>query len=212
MHNSRKQIPEYRIYLGIKSRCYNKNNKSYSDYGKRGIKVCDRWLGPEGFINFFKDMGERPKGIGAGSRSLYSIERIDNDGDYSPENCIWATNSVQQNNRRNNHVIDGKTFAEWGKYLGGSRHMVRRRLRYGWSEYDATHIPLGNPNLDRRSIHRSNQKDITYAGKTQSMKSWSREMGIPYSTISKRISRYGWDEIRAITTPVKKRNDSQSIL
>lgn len=201
MSTMRKQIPEYRIYLSIKNRCYNKNASNYKDYGGRGIKVCDRWLGEKGFENFLNDMGKRPEGSGRGGRALYSIDRINNNDNYRPENCRWTTNKVQQNNKRSNHIINGKTLSEWGEELGGSRHMVRKRLKYGWSEYDATHIPFGNPNLDREAIHRANQRDITYNGRTQSMKAWARETGIPYTTIAKRIESYGWDEIRAITTP-----------
>lgn len=196
--------PEYKVWMGAKNRCYNPNSKEYRNYGGRGIKVCDRWLGADGFKHFLEDMGKRPEGKTNGGRALYSIDRIDVDGDYCPENCRWATIEEQQNNRRNNRIINGKTCAEWGKKLGGSRHLVRHRLKSGWSIEDAVRVPLGNPMLDRKSIHRANQRDITYNGKTQSMKAWSRELGVPYSTISKRITCYGWDAVRAITTPVKK--------
>lgn len=81
----------YNIYNSIKSRCYNSKNNAYSDYGERGIKVCDRWL--ESFDNFYKDMGERPS-------KKHSIERIDVNGDYTPENCIWATSEIQSRNHR----------------------------------------------------------------------------------------------------------------
>lgn len=76
-----------------KQRCYNKNNKRYEDYGGRGIKVCKRWRGKNGYANFLSDMGKRPS-------SRYSLGRIDNDGPYCNWNCRWETSKQQANNRR----------------------------------------------------------------------------------------------------------------
>lgn len=192
----------YLAWQSMHNRCESENNHAYKNYGGRGIKVCERWSGENGFVNFMSDMGPKPY------RS-YSIDRIDVNGDYCPENCRWASAKMQANNRRNNFVIKGKTLAEWGDNLGGSRYLVRKRIQRGWSEDDAISIPIGNPYMDRKKIHRANQHDITYDGKTQSMKAWARETGIPYTTISKRIKTYGWDDIRAITTP-RRANKSHS--
>ena len=94
--------PLYSIWRTMHQRCGNPNNNRYLDYGGRGVTVCDRWTGMGGFLNFLADMGERPPNpAGWTSRmSYWSLDRIDNDGDYEPSNCRWATPSEQQANRR----------------------------------------------------------------------------------------------------------------
>ena len=84
-------------------RCYNKNSNGYKRYGGRGIQVCDRW---HTFTNFYTDMGEKPEGM--------SLDRIDNDADYSPENCKWSTRQEQTLNRkysRPTHCLRGHSFS-----------------------------------------------------------------------------------------------------
>lgn len=87
---------EYKTWQAMKARCTNSKNKSYIDYGARGIKVCDRWL--ESFENFYSDMGDKPAGD-------YSLDRVDNDLDYSPDNCRWATRDEQNRNKRCNKQV-----------------------------------------------------------------------------------------------------------
>jgi hypothetical protein len=88
--------PEYNVWNGMKSRCYSPNDAEWHNYGGRGIKVCDRWL--HDFAAFYADMGPRPS-------AKHSIERVDVDGDYCPENCCWATPKEQARNRRNNRWV-----------------------------------------------------------------------------------------------------------
>jgi hypothetical protein len=104
---------EYRTWIGIKERCYQKNAKHYHRYGGRGIKVCDRWLND--FDTFLLDMGKRPAG-------KYSLDRINNDGDYEPQNCRWATKWEQARNTSTNFYMEhngmNMTKAEWSRYFG----------------------------------------------------------------------------------------------
>lgn len=96
----------YKIWIRIKSRCFNNKNKDYKHYGARGIKVCDAWK--DSFEQFYNDMGERPKGM--------EIDRIDNNGDYEPTNCRWTSRSINVFNQRKRVTnTSGKTGVVWSK-------------------------------------------------------------------------------------------------
>lgn len=125
----------YIIWNGLKERCYNKNCKDYPRYGARGITVCDEWI--NSFENFYRDMSDPEKGM--------SIDRIDNDKGYFKENCRWATNKEQCNNRRNGRKVifrgeEWSIFDLWEKYCSNSGmhpSTIYRRIDKGMNIEDA---------------------------------------------------------------------------
>jgi hypothetical protein len=114
----------YTIWASMKQRCNNPKHKQYPHYGGRGITVCDRWME---FENFFADMGEKPDGL--------TLDRVDNDGNYHPDNCRWATPREQMRNRRNTCMVEfeGKSIsvATLAERTGVPNRRLRERLRRG---------------------------------------------------------------------------------
>lgn len=135
--------PEYHTWEGMIQRCTNPNTINWGSYGGRGISICSRW---REFDGFYADMGPRPKGT--------SLDRIDNDGPYSPENCRWATWHAQSRNKRVStfFTVDG-TFAhisEWGDRVGITPNLIRARLRSGWEVKAALTTPHIRKNKNRK--------------------------------------------------------------
>lgn len=123
----------YKIFTGMKMRCYNKNEPEYDNYGGRGIKVCDEWLDKEkGFANFYD------WSMNNGYSDQLTIDRIDNEGNYEPSNCRWTDRKTQQNNTRWNVRIEYngeiRTLSEWSELTGINKKTIWNRIyRYGWS-------------------------------------------------------------------------------
>ena len=137
-----RHTPEWMIWSSMVSRCHNSNDTGYGYYGKRGITVCDRWRTSSG--SFFADMGPRPS-------PKHTLDRIDNDGNYEPGNCRWATRKEQARNRRSNTniVFDGRSqcIADWAEELRLSPRALSRRLRAGWSVKRALMAPRKSPKV-----------------------------------------------------------------
>jgi len=130
------QSAEHSAWKGMRDRCSNKNSIGYDRYGGRGIKVCARW---DVFENFLADMGPHP---GRG----YSIHRVDNDGDYTPENCIWATYGEQARNTSRSRFVShgGRTLciADWAHEVGMLPSTLYSRLMRGWPVEEALNTPV----------------------------------------------------------------------
>ena len=187
------------IYNCIKDRCYNSHNSSFKNYGGRGITVCEEWLNKEhykGSHNATKGfMAFKEWALANGYQDNLTIDRIDNNKGYSPENCRWVTNKVQSNNRRSNHFItyEGitKTIAEWADYLKVNQATLYQRL-------------CRNNNVDEvfsKKI-RPRYKLVEYKGRKQSLNDWCNELGLNYETVIARINKYHWTVERAFEESV----------
>lgn len=158
----------YKTWQQMRQRCENPKDTSYHRYGGRGIKVCDRW---QEFENFLLDMDEPPVGA--------SIDRIDNDGDYTPENCRWATVQEQQNNIRTNRLFthEGKTqtLAQWSRELGIPYHVLKYRLDHGWQPPKL----FTQENLKGKTVKHL----VEYEGEILTLNQASERSGVPMQTL-----------------------------
>lgn len=119
--------PEYISWQAMKSRVFNQKKSRFDRYGGRGIKCCERWV--SSFENFLQDMGLKPS-------PMHTLDRINNDGDYCPENCRWATKKQQARSRCSSRIIqhngESKTLAEWAETAGMDLRSLWQRLKRGW--------------------------------------------------------------------------------
>lgn len=120
---------EYHIWRGIIARCENPNNKNFHQYGGRGISICKEWRND--FTKFLKDVGKKPT-------PKHTIDRVDSNGNYEPNNCKWSTWKEQQNNKRSNKMLtlNGKslTVSQWAEQLGVKQGTLYMRVHRGWSD------------------------------------------------------------------------------
>lgn len=191
-HGLRK-TSEYNTWCGMRQRCNNSNSPGYRNYGGRGITVCDRWN--MSFVNFLDDMGAKPS-------AEHSIDRIDNNLGYFPDNCRWADKTTQANNQRGNKLITiggvTKTLAQWSLESGIQSQIIHGRIeRLGWSE---------------QSLLKEVGKQVfEYRKKRGTLTKLSKFFGFDYDMVRQRITKLGWSLEKAIETPAKFRKDGGSL-
>ena len=180
----------YTIWQQMKDRCSNKNNNNYHDYGDRGITVCDRWK--NSFLAFKEDMYESYlKHCEEHGEKNTSIDRIDVDGNYEPNNCRWATLVEQNNNKRNTlYYTDGMKLVDVCIELGVDYELVKQRMYNGMDMDEALSKPK------RGSIMIDGVKLLDYC----------KNNNLNYKTIISSTKR-GWNIEKALTEPIQKRGD-----
>lgn len=187
--------PLYRTWCDMMRRCYNKNRKDYKHYGGRGITVCERWHDP---LNFLADLVIRPTGL--------ELDRIDNNGNYSPENTRWATRKENVNNKRNNILLtyNNKTqpLQMWSAELNISCNLIYDRILWGWSTKDIFELPL----YGKHKTKMKNFLVIKYKGEEKLLTEWAEITGISYPVLKSRICVLKWTPERALETEVVSGN------
>jgi hypothetical protein len=145
----------------MRARCRNERHRQFKNYGGRGITICERW---NEFENFLEDMGSRPS-------AQHQLERIDNDGNYEPSNCRWATRVEQANNKRTNRfvTIANRTLqlTEWARAAGINKGTLHRRLSRNWPPAQLLKAPQRNS--------RKADRFFTRDGRTMAAADWDRE-------------------------------------
>lgn len=174
----------YGIWLNMRDRCNNPKNKGYPRYGGRGVTVCSEWQDYGAFLEWAKKNGYRED---------LSIDRMDNDKGYSPDNCRFADSFTQSQNRRNVIKYNGKCLKQYCREHALSYGAVLSRLQNGWTVKDAVTKPI-QPRAGGRMI----------AG--QNLAQYCRQHNLSYYAIHKRITKYGWSIEDAISTPLQKRS------
>lgn len=167
----------YRIWSHMIRRCYKQKSNDYKNYGARGIIICDDWK--NSFLNFYD------WSMCNGYNDTLSIDRIDVNGNYEPDNCRWVDLTVQNNNKRTNHIITVNgytdTIANCCRKFNVSIDVILDRLKLGWSVEKAFNCQL-----------KKKYNLLTYKNETHSIKEWSKLSNIPYHTLLYRIKQ-NWD-------------------
>lgn len=163
----------YKVWSAMKERCFKTKHPKYKNYGGRGIKVCDRWR--NSFDKFKADVGDRPT-------EGHSLDRINNDGNYEPANCRWATREQQARNKRNSkyYTYEGKTqtIRDWADEYAMDPELAAQRAKRGW----CIERILKTPKIEY-------PKMFDYGFESRSMQSWADKLRVSRSFIYRRISK-----------------------
>ncbi len=205
--HGKRQTPEYTIWRSMRQRCEDSNSSGFYKYGLRGITVCKQW---HDFAVFYEDMGPRPS-------KKHSIERLDNEGNYTPDNCVWATSDVQSRNTRQNVMLtyDGITqcATDWAHTLGMKPKLLQGRIRDGWSTEEALLTPNNRRQKTKRRASILKNLDrvfLTHDGITQSAREWANSIPMKPKSFLSRLHA-GWSMEEALRTPLyMKRSTSRS--
>lgn len=188
----------YKIYHGIKQRCKNSKSANYKHYGGRGICICEEW--DNDFTMFCL------WAICNGYNDNLTIDRIDVNGNYEPNNCKWSTKREQANNRNSNTMYEYNgeihSLSDWALLMGIEHNTIYGRWQKGWRGEELFQPP-------KKPNNRKDNRMITFNGKTQCMADWSRELGIKQATLSSRINDRGWSIEKAFTTPIAEQLKGQ---
>ena len=198
-----RQVRLYRIWCVMRNRCSNPNHSEYHRYGARGISVCQEWESYETFKSW---------ALTNGYDDTLTIDRIDTNGNYTPDNCRWATIKEQSNNRRTCHMLtyNGKTqtLMEWAEETGLSRRAITQRLKSGWSPEATLTTPLKTAkcqhmfNPGREKVCDGTGK-YTFNGETHTLAEWSRKLNINKRTLYTRVTDSRFTIEEAFTMPVR---------
>lgn len=181
------QCPTYRAWSGMKARVL-QSSRGASGYYARGISVCDRWA--QSYACFLLDMGERPS-------PLHTLDRIDNDGNYEPGNCRWATRSEQQRNRRTTAFLEHNgqrlSVSDWADQIGISPRVIWERLSRGYSTADAL-SPYRAVKI--RKLTRTEVDEIRerYKRRVVTQKDLAREYGVSRGLVAEILCGSCWNE------------------
>jgi hypothetical protein len=180
----------YLLYRAMLSRCYNKEDDKYPRWGGRGIRVCQRWL--DSYKNFKADMGERPSGT--------SLDRIDNNGDYAPDNCRWASAKIQQNNKRSNMAYRLGIPDDSQMYIGERLGSLKE-----WAEINSIPLIVAKYRYAQHPMNEewmlqsdTDNRHYTYKGLKYNIRELTLLTNVSYKTMWRRLFSDGWTGDEAV--------------